>query len=192
MEKDKNMELTKEQVAALDALEGVFGAQEIKVGEISRHINYKDYVDEAVNGLVRWYGRYKLAASTDFEEMERLAREEHERALVARSADVRANIILGWFTSLLAKLNGAYPGGEIAFDTDVDVIDLGCYDAYDPENGSGGERVVCVSYDKESHILTTRLGSDSYADDLTSVRGNVAPREQSTGMEALYVMLESR
>lgn len=177
---------TPEQLTAFEALEEMFGPTKIEASEVSKHYasQYAPYAAEYLGSALKNFARAKMAETIDFAEIDRLQREEYDRKLAERSAEVRGNIMMGMFTSLVSKVSKAVPLGTIGFGSDEECIFLTCH--------IGLDEVLEITYDKQIFVLETSFTGGYFEDNATFVMGSTSFRDQFTGVEALYSFLEGR
>lgn len=178
------MTFTPEETEALESLEKVFGAREITLTHISQHYDYHEWARNAMESAATYYAYAKLKDSTDWEEINRLKREEQQRRLAARSEEVRLGIMTGIISGLLPPISKAMPeGARTMFDIDEDEISLMVL--------FEGESLLTIQYSKGSLDLSITVDGEHFLEDAEHVNGNQSPRDQFKGIEAVHTYLDS-
>jgi len=181
------MIFTEKQIEMLDDLQLEFGVPDAEFRDISRY--QKDYYESHAHGwltnhvLTHW-ANHKLAQAVDWDELDRLQREEAIRKLAERAQPVRDNIVGGAFNQLLARVRTSDRVGSITYVMEKDFTNLTAYDDADV-------RVFTMGYDPEAKTVTTTIGSDSVrTEDVYHIHGNASPRTQLKGLDELLNWLD--
>lgn len=157
---------------------------EVTTRDVYKYCDYGESLTDQLNYLLRIWKTYEIAVSTDWEELERLQREEKERQLASRSVEARTNVVRSYFIQLLSNFRKYKPEGKVSFWEGDGRI----YLAYEDEFMD-----LSMTYLVEGKELRTIIdhGVDAqeYVDETTTLSGMRNPSEQLKGYAAVIDFL---
>lgn len=164
----------------LDAVAEHMGILEAKPSDVSPYVDYGDLLVRALANLRDVHAIYNLVQSEDWQEIQRLQREEKERLEAERWEKSRDNIMVGILSSLTMKFRKAFPDSEINFtiDNDGSLVTAATPTSF-----------IEVEYDAINHVLYTNIDDQTFDEDVKKVNGNTAPTAQFEGLSAVYAHL---
>ncbi len=181
-------EFTPKQAEMLDALQEEFNVPEATFGSVSRY--YKDEYGKTMhnwlveNVLTNW-ARHKLSQTVDWEEIDRLQKEEALRKLAERAEPIRANIVGGAFNQLLARVRVSELVQSVQYEMEGAYTSLIAYDKAERE-------VFSIIYTPDDRKVLTILGDQQWNEDVTNIHGSASPRTQLVGLDALLKWLDGK